>query len=308
MERPRAPDHADLERRSQSWPLWGGTALLVVSPAAGPRALKEARKAVDEIVMAVDAACSRFRADSEVTALAAAGGQPFAVSPTLLAAVEVALRAAELTDGAVDPTLGNAMVAAGYDESLELLPIDRPEPSVRVTRTASWRDVTVDLEASTVQVPAGVLLDLGATAKALAADQGAAAARERIGAGVLVSLCGDLSVVGTEPDEAWTIQLLERPDDATGPLVDVYDGGVATSTTRARRWLVSGQPFHHLLDPRTGLPAPEVWRTVTVSAADCVDANTASTATVVKGAAAWSGSPARACRPGWSPPTERCTR
>jgi thiamine biosynthesis lipoprotein len=274
----------------------------VVSPTVGPapaRALKAARAAVDEILMAVDAACSRFRPDSEVHALAAAHGQALRASPTLLAVLEVALRAADVTGGAVDPTLGNAMVAVGYDRTLADLPDDRPAgPPVRLTRSVRWADIDLDLVAGTVRVPDGVLLDLGALAKAYAADTAAASARQRTGAGVLVSLGGDVSVAGTDPDEPWTVQVLERPDDAGGPLVDVFDGGVATSTTRARRWLVEGRPFHHLLDPTTGLPVPEVWRTVTVAAADCVDANTASTATVVKGAGglAWleaTGLPAR---------------
>jgi thiamine biosynthesis lipoprotein len=100
------------------------------------------------------------------------------------------------------------------------------------------------------------------------------------------------------PGVPWTVRVVERPDDTGGPVVEVHDGGVATSTTRARRWAVAGRPMHHLLDPRTGLPVREVWRTVTVAAATCLDANTAATATVVKGdeGLAWlraTGLPAR---------------
>ena len=218
-------------------------------------------------------------------------------SPLLLAsAVAAALRAAELTDGAVDPTLGTAMVAAGYDAAFVRLP-GQPPASPHVRRHASWRDVELDAEAGTVSTPLGVLLDLGATGKALAADLAAERAHELTGCQVLVSLCGDIAVCGTGGDP-WVVQVLERPDDATGPLVQVHDGGLATSTTRARRWRQSGRPMHHLLDPATGLPVRETWRTVTVAAATCVDANTASTATVVKGAVglAWlesTGLPAR---------------
>ena len=133
-------------------------------------------------------------------------------------------------------------------------------------------------------VPDGVLLDLGATAKAFASDRAAARAHDAVGMPVLVSLCGDIAVSGTRPGEPWVVMVVETPDEQDGPLVEVHDGGLATSTTRARRWVRSGRPMHHLLDPVTGLPAVEVWRTVTVAAATCLDANIASTATVVKGA------------------------
>jgi thiamine biosynthesis lipoprotein len=275
---------------SVRWPLWGGTAHLLVRPRTGTTLgvteLIAARDAVDEVVAAVDAACSRFRADSEVSRLARAGGAETVVSRTLAEALAAALRAARLTDGAVDPTLGRSMVALGYDRDLAQIPADRPDarpPAPTVVRAAAWQDVELDVVRRTVRVPPGVLLDLGATAKAYAADRAAAAATARTGLPVLVGLAGDIAVAGTEAEHPWTVRVAERPDDLGGPLVAVHDGGVATSTTRARRWALAGLPVHHLLDPVTGLPAEEHWRTVTVAAASCLDANIASTATVVKG-------------------------
>ena len=159
----------------------------------------------------------------------------------------------------------------------------QPTPP-RLVRTATWRDVSVDEGRRVLTVPDGVLLDLGATAKAFAADRAAARAHDAVGMPVLVSLCGDIAVAGTRPGQPWVVLVVETPDEVDGPLVEVHDGGLATSTTRARRWLRAGRPMHHLLDPVTGLPAVEVWRTVTVAAATCLDANIASTATVVKGA------------------------
>jgi len=284
------------------WPLWGGTARLVArSPEdgedAGP-ALVTAREVVEQVVAAVDAACSRFRPDSEVSLLAASGGRQRKVSPLLAEALEAALRAARLTDGAVDPTLGLALVAAGYDRDVADLPADRPAAPPALRRPASWRDVQLDPARRLVRTPPDVLLDLGATAKAFAADRCAAAASAATGGPVLVSLLGDVAVAGTRPGEPWPVRVVERATDPGGPVVEVHDGGLATSTTLGRRWALSGRPMHHLLDPVTGLPVREVWRTVTVAAASCLDANTASTATVVKGAAglAWleaTGLPAR---------------
>lgn len=285
---------------AEEWPLWGGTARVVVRAPRedADRDLSRAAELVRAEVAAMDQAASRFRPDSEVSRLATAGGRPRPASPLLLEAVATALRAAALTDGAVDPTLGTALTAAGYDRDLSQLPADRPAPAVVVTRRADWHDVQVGAAAGTLAVPDGVVLDLGATAKALAADRAAAAAHQAVGRPVLVSLCGDLAIAGTAEGRPWVVAVTERPGDPAGALVEVEDGGLATSTTRARRWRMAGRPVHHLLDPGTGQPAPEFWRTVTVAAATCVDANTASTAAVVKGAAgrAWlagTGLPAR---------------
>ncbi len=280
------------------WPLWSGTARVVVRAGSdADAALAVLRQVTEAEVAAIDRAASRFRTDSEVAGLAAAGGRPVTVSPVLLQAVQVALRASRLTDGAVDSTLGGALVAVGFDRNFADLPADRAATVAVARRTASWRDVVVDAEASTIQVPSGVLLDLGATAKALAADRAADEAVRRLGLPVLVELLGDLALRGTVPGQPWVVEVSEGAGSAA-QLVQVEDGGLATSSTRVRRWRMAGQPVHHLLDPVTGLPVRESWRTVSVSAATCVDANIASTATIVKGEAglAWlraSGLPAR---------------
>jgi thiamine biosynthesis lipoprotein len=293
---------ADVEA-AEEWPLWGGTARVVVRvpQADAARAATDRHTAVASVravVAAVDSACSRFRPDSEVVRLGRARGRAVPVSPVLADAVAAALRAARVTDGAVDPTIGAAMVAAGYDRDLAVLPPHRPAGLVAARRRADWRDVCLDRTAGTLRVPDGVVLDLGATAKAWAADRAAAAAHAATGRPVLVGLCGDLAATGTHSGTPWVVGVRERPEDADTALVAVEDGGLATSTTRSRRWRMAGRPVHHLLDPVTGLPVREVWRSVTVAAASCLDANTASTATVVKGpaGAGWlaaTGLPAR---------------
>jgi thiamine biosynthesis lipoprotein ApbE len=118
---------------------------------------------------------SRFRPDSEINALhrAAAAGVPVPVSVDLLEAVEIALRAARLSDGAVDPTVGTAMCRLGYDRDFTVMERnasgDLPEPGP----VPGWQSVDIDIEHSTVALPVGTLLDLGATAKAWAADRAA---------------------------------------------------------------------------------------------------------------------------------------
>src|SRR5439155_21818866 len=157
------------------------------------------------------------------------------------------------------------------------------------TRVAGWVSVLVDPRRGTIRVPPGVELDLGATAKALAADQAALAAAEEAGAGVLVSLGGDIAVAGEPPDRGWPVRIADdhaAPLDGPGPTVSIPAGGLASSGTHVRRWTTAGGELHHIIDPRTARPAVTPWKTVSVAAASCVHANAASTAAIVLGESA----------------------
>jgi FAD:protein FMN transferase len=274
---------------STSLPAFGSTAVVVASD--GDR-LGDAAHAVERTVDAFDRACSRFRADSELSACNRAGGHPVRVSPLLLEAVEAGLRAAALTDGDVDPTVGNALIALGYDADWETV-ASRPTGEVSFAQVPGWRTIRVDHDPGTVAVARGVSLDLGATAKALAADRAAAEAFAETDCGVLVSFGGDLATAGPAPAGGWSVRVTDdhrAPVSAPGQTITIRSGGLATSSTTTRRWRTSsGQVVHHLLDPATGLPAEGGWRTVSVAAASCLDANIASTATIVRGqrAVAW---------------------
>jgi len=149
--------------------------------------------------------------------------------------------------------------------------------------------VELDVEGRTVRVPAGVELDLGATAKALAADRAARAAARRVGCGVLVALGGDVAVAGTAPAGGWPVGIADDHAAASQATVSVVGGGVATSSVTVRRWRAGETELHHVLDPRTGRSADTRWRTVTVAAGSCLDANTAATAALILdgGAGAW---------------------
>ncbi|MFI6337349.1 FAD:protein FMN transferase [Streptomyces sp. NPDC050535] len=241
----------------------------------------------------VDVTCSRFRQDSELAALDDAGGRPVEVSPLLAEALAVALRAAEATDGAVDPTVGSAMNALGYDRDFQLLQEDGRPVRLTVRPVPGWRRVALDRTAGTVTVPAGIRLDLGATAKAWAADRAATTLAEAAGCGVLVSLGGDTAVAGRPPRGGWRVRVqdatgavTEIPADGSYATIAIRGGGIATSGTTVRRWRRGDRGLHHILDPHTGLPAQTPWRTVSVAAATCADANAASTAALVKGAGA----------------------
>jgi thiamine biosynthesis lipoprotein len=152
-----------------------------------------------------------------------------------------------------------------------------------------WRSVTVDTDSHRITMPTGVQLDLGATVKGWAADRSAASIAGKLGCGVLVSLGGDTAVAGQPPAGGWRIRVQDvttavdtAPQGPTA-VIAIHDGGLATSSVAARRWNRGGNVLHHILDPRTGLPAAPVWRTVSVAAASCADANTAATAAIIRG-------------------------
>jgi thiamine biosynthesis lipoprotein len=301
------------EAEPTSFAAWRALGMLVQLVVTDPGQLADARQLLSTDLAELDLACSRFRPDSEVVALAnaashATGPVTMTVSPLLAEAVEVSLRAASLTDGDVDPTVGGLLSSLGYDRDFAQVAAVGPALDVRVRVIPGWRSIRLDPVARRLTVPAGVQLDLGATVKGWAADRSSARIAARLGCGVLVSLGGDTAVAGEPPEGGWRIRvqdLTAMPDEPPqGPsaVVAIRDGGLATSSTAARRWRRGGDILHHIVDPRTAVPAAPIWRTVSVAAATCADANTAATASVIRGrqAPAWLASlglPARLVEP-----------
>lgn len=265
----------------------GGSMRIVVTR---PGDLETARAAAEVVIAQIDAVASRFRDDSELSRLNASPEREVAVGPLLARAIATALRGARLSEGAVDPTVGAAVRLAGYDGDFESLPADGPSIRLVEHRIPGWKAIRFSPALGTVRIPRGVEIDLGATAKALASDLAAEAASRAIaGGGVLVSLGGDIAVAGEPPAGGWSIQVSE---DSAAPIrtgeetVSIASGGLATSSITVRRWTRGGAQLHHIIDPATGLPVDGLWRTATVAAATCADANIASTAAIVKGEAA----------------------
>ncbi|MCO8270628.1 FAD:protein FMN transferase [Actinoplanes sp. TRM 88003] len=267
------------------WEVWGTTArvVTVVADKSG-----EAAALVRAELAAVDEACSRFREDSELS-VACRSGRPVVVSPLLAMLVGAALTAARETSGDVDPTVGAAMCGLGYDRDFAAL-TGRPaapavrvfgSPSVRVFDSPDWRSVR--LRGRELTVPDGVLLDLGATAKAVAADRAAARVFRELGVGVLVALGGDIATAGPAPDGGWRVLVQDGPEDPSCTVRLPGGAALATSSTVSRTWGRPGELLHHIVDPRTGRSASRVWRTVSVAAASCLRANTLTTAAIVRG-------------------------
>lgn len=262
-----------------------------VAAVAEPDALLAARAILLRELRALDLACSRFRPDSELRLLNRGGRHR--LSPLLWDVLESALEAARMTAGLVDPTIGRAIRYAGYDRTFARVRLrDGALTPVRFVPAGRWRELTLDPDARTVHVPTDVELDLGASAKAFAADRIARLVAETTGTGVVVSLGGDLAVGGPAPAGGWAVAVDDHhttPPEQAHVRITVQGGGLASSGIRVRRWRTAAGEMHHILDPRTGRPAHGPWTTVTVAAASCLHANAASTASIVLGAAA----------PGW---------
>ena len=248
-----------------------------------PGALRLARRLAARVLDDVDEVCSRFRPDSDLSRVNAHPGDWVEVDPLLVAAVEVAVEAARATEGLVHPLLGRQLVELGYDrdfgELVELADgeVTESEPPALL----DWTRIGLD-PAGAIRIPAGTSLDLGATGKAWAADLIATAYEEHLDTPAIVSVGGDLRIANPDSDP-WPVAIAERPGATPDTLVALDRGGLATSSTQVRRWTRAGARRHHLLDPRTGRPAREVWRTVTATGPTCSAANTASTAAIVLG-------------------------
>lgn len=244
-----------------------------------------------EYLAALDAAVSRFRDDSEVMRLSGAaesGDVWFFASELFNDHLDAALRAAWLSGGLVDFTVGNAVIDAGYNVDLRLVRARETwTPSVRPPIVPGWRRVHRG-PGGRVSVPRGTVLDFGATAKAHAADRIAQRLAEQFCGGFLVNLGGDIATAGTAPAGGWRVGV-EDADGAVEQVITVTDQAVATSSIRLRRWVTDAGPVHHIIDPFTAEPAVPVWSQVTCVAANALEANTASTAAIILGeeAPAW---------------------
>jgi FAD:protein FMN transferase len=240
------------------------------------------------VIRSVDVACSRFRPDSELARCRPRLAGGFNASPMLALLVEQALLAAEWSGGDVDPTLGNELDALGYDRDIRSIdPFAEPQPVPPVQRQGTepgWKRIRLD--GTFLRVPEDLQLDLGATAKAVAADLAVQAVAAASDTGVMVVLGGDLATGGPAPDGGWQVRVQDTREDPAQQVTLASGSAMATSSTQHRRWRHGGREVHHILDPRFGLPAETVWRSVTVAHRSCLRANAFSTAAVVRGYAA----------------------
>lgn len=277
----------------RSWQVWGLPASVVLTR---PAAVDEAVRLAQSVLDGVDRACSRFRPDSELILHRQDLAHGAHVSPLLAVLVVAALDAARSTDGAVDPTLGNDLISLGYDRDFSRLQQLAPGPSLGdgmlplsqpARRMPGWLRIGID--GNLLTVPSDLTLDLGATAKAVAADMAAARIAVELRCGVLVNLGGDIATAGPAPQDVgspaghWQILVQDTPEDPEQQVSLPAGHALATSSTTKRWWRQDGVLRHHILDPRFGLPVDAVWRSASVAAPTALEANACSTAALVKG-------------------------
>ncbi len=300
---PARGEGASPELATSTFPALGIiVSVLTTDPAALGAAEVQLRVALGEL----DRACSRFRPDSEISRAMAAGGRPVTVSPLLWELLTAAAEVAEVTDGVVDPTVGAAVAALGYDRDFNDVRPSGPALRRAPVPAPGWRCLELDAERRMLRVPQDVMVDLGSSAKAYAADRAAARIAGSLGTGVLVNLAGDIAVAGDAPEGGWPIGLAldsAVPPEQTTTVVSISSGGLASSGTAVRAWRRGGRDLHHIVDPKTGDVALSPWLLVTVAAGSCLMANAASTAAIVMGeqAPGWLrelGLPARLLRQG----------
>jgi thiamine biosynthesis lipoprotein len=243
-----------------------------------------------------DDTCNRFRDDSEISRVNARAGEVVAISPTLELALGAALVAREATDGLCDPSILPALLALGYDVDYDELKFRGGTVLAAPVRGAGVDAFTLDRSNHTVTISPDCRLDLGASAKALAADLIADDVAPT--GGVVVEIGGDVAVRGRGPEGPWVIGLSDSLElSGKEPRVAINDGGIATSSTTTRTWRAGGQLVNHIVDPRTGSFAVGPYATATVSASSCLLANAFATASLLWGEdaayhvaqAGWSG-------------------
>jgi FAD:protein FMN transferase len=260
----------------------GTTAIVAVTD---PGAAELAEALLAQELRMLDDACSRFRPDSEIHALYRCAGSPVVVSDLLFEVVRVACDVAADTGGAVDPTIGSALEALGYDRDFALLGDDDRPVVTPATPAPGWKTIDLDATHRTICVPPAVRIDVGSSAKALAADRAATRIADRSGIGVLVSVGGDIATAGPPPALGWSVGIARNSSASVDDVDQVIalQGALASSSPGVRTWTGGGCRRHHIVDPRTGDCVPRYWDLVSVAAPTCVQANALSTAAVVWG-------------------------
>ena len=228
-----------------------------------------ALEAAEQEFHRLEALLSRFREDSEMSRLNRDGALD--AGPDLCRVVELALAARERTGGRFDPTVHDALVAAGYDRSFEQIDPRCQAPCLAPGVAGG----AVSIAGTRIELSPGVRLDLGGIGKGYAAER---AAEILATAGpCLVNAGGDIATRGG----SWPVGV----ETATEPLtLELSRGGLATSGRDRRRWRRNGRELHHLIDPRTGAPAETDLLRVTVIAPDAVEAEVAAKSLFLAGA------------------------
>ncbi len=251
---------------------WHTTLCVTLRSRCTPAQVRAAGRILTEEADRVEAAASRFRPDSELAQVNSSDGARVDIGGLLGELIEVALAGAEASQGLVDPCLGRQVDAAGYRSwaAGEVCAVRDPATTAI---PGAWQQV--ELGPGWVRIPAGVALDLGATAKAWLADEVAERVVDELDVDVVASMGGDLRAIAR--DEDWVLGADHEVPGLSPHWILVRDAGLATSGQGRRRWQTPQGPAHHLIDPRTGTSARTRWWAVSALGASATAANVAAT-------------------------------
>jgi thiamine biosynthesis lipoprotein len=224
---------------------------------------------------------SRFIPDSELSRLNRSAGTPVAVSDLLYTVLATALTAARASGGVYDPAMLEQLEKIGYDRTFDEIRAGDFDPIIPGEPGGRWRGIKVNPIYREVTLPAGIKLDFGGIAKGMAVDAALDRLHENGIGPALVNAGGDLAVLGLPPvEDSWLIAVPGRERHWSLPL---HHGAVATSGIAHRHWQQGNILRHHLLDPRTGLPAQSDLWSVTVVADRCEQAEVAAKVAFILG-------------------------
>ena len=224
---------------------------------------------------------SRFIPESELSRLNAQAGAEVGVSDLLYSVLATALTAARATEGVYDPAMLDQLMKIGYDRTFDSIPATSFDPIIPGEPGGRWRGIKVNHIYRTVMLPVGIKLDFGGIAKGMAVDAALECLRQHGISPAMVNAGGDLAVLGLPPtDDRWLIAVPGRERFWSLPL---HHGDVATSGIAHRHWRQGNTLRHHLLDPRTGLPAQSDLWSVTVVADRCEQAEVAAKVAFILG-------------------------
>lgn len=228
---------------------------------------QEQRPDLEDLFRLVEAACSRFRADSELSQInSVAGPASHDLSPLMAEVMAAADHARTLTDGLVDVGIGSAVIDWGYDRTYsQVADRDQAPPPAP---TPAW-----SLDGGRIHKEEGTVFDLGGIAKGWTCDKA-----------VEAGLCSVASAGGDiRSEDSQTIVTVVDPWGADAVRVEVGEGALATSSTARRRWSVGGRDVTHLMDPRTMTPVVSPILSATVVAATCAEAEAGAKAVLLLG-------------------------
>jgi len=273
-----------MTRRMQRDPFRAMGTLCALAVSAAPDELTLGRKALiagRREVEACERALSRFDPESDLTRLNGAGGEWVIADLRLIDALTAATSARSETGGLYDPTILPALAAIGYDRSFELLTEQEGTPLDGWRRGAR---IDVDPGGARARIEPGAAVDLGGIGKGFSAMRALHVMRATWpgATGVLVDLGGDIAVWGVPPEGGkWRIDIADpRTADGIAGTLELDAGGVATSGRDTRRFGRAGR-LHHLIDPRTGVPAASGPLAVTVVAPSTTEAEAHATALAI---------------------------